>query len=42
MLVFVSGLENHCLWFFVKSAKAFAPIASAFNGAFWTPPSALT
>ena len=42
MLVFDKGLENHCRWFFVKRAKALAPIIFAFIGAFSTPPEALT
>jgi len=42
MFAFVRAFENHCLWFLVKNANAFAPISEAFNGAFCTPPSALT
>jgi hypothetical protein len=28
------GPENHCRWFFVNKANAFAPMAFAFSGAF--------
>ena len=41
-IVAVSGAATHWRWFFVKSAKAFAPTAVAFNGAFSTPPLAET
>jgi len=42
-MVFVSsGLATHCLWFLVKRAKAFAPIAIALSGALSTPPLAET
>ena len=34
MLFSLSGADFHCLWFFVNKAKAFAPIADAFKGAF--------
>jgi hypothetical protein len=37
-----SGLAVHCRWFLVNRAKAVAPIFIAFNGAFSTPPAALT
>src|SRR3990167_3338247 len=37
-----SSLPFHCLWFFVNSANAFAPIATAFATALKTPPLALT
>ena len=32
------GGDFHCRWFLVNMAKAFAPIAAAFKGAFSTPP----
>jgi hypothetical protein len=38
----VRGFAFHCRWFFVNRAKALAPMAAAFTGAFSTPPEALT